>query len=86
MVVFTAMVVGLAGPNIAIFIAPMTDELGWSPAAFGWAQFGRLEAVIVAGPVIGRVLDRYGPRYPVAIAGVAASGLVVSLAYVHEEW
>jgi len=36
--------------------------------------------------VIGRVLDRYGPRYPVAIAGVAASGLVVSLAYVHEEW
>jgi NAD/NADP transhydrogenase beta subunit len=54
LVVITAMVVGLAGANIAVFIEPMTRELGWSPAAFGWAQMARLETVIIAGPVLGR--------------------------------
>ena len=86
LVVFTALVVGLAGANIAVFIEPMTRELGWSPAAFGWAQMARLETVIIAGPVLGRVIDRYGPRLLVAVAGVLTSGLVVSLAYVTEEW
>jgi MFS family permease len=86
LVVITAMVVGLAGANIAVFIEPMTRELGWSPAAFGWAQMARLETVIIAGPVLGRVIDRYGPRVLVAVAGVLTSGLVVSLAYVTEEW
>jgi MFS family permease len=86
LVVITAMVVGLAGANIAVFIEPMTRELGWSPAAFGWAQMARLETVIIAGPVLGRVIDRYGPRVLVAVAGLLTSGLVVSLAYVTEEW
>jgi len=86
LVLFSALVVGLAGANIAIFIGPMIDELGWSPAVFGWAQMARLEAVIVAGPIIGRTIDRHGPRYPVAIAGTLTSALVVVLAYVNDEW
>jgi MFS family permease len=70
LVVFTARGVGLAGANIAVFIEPMTREQGWSRVAFGWAQMARLETVIIAGPVFGRVIDRYGPQVPVAIAGV----------------
>jgi MFS family permease len=80
------MAVGLAGPNIAIFIEPMTRELGWSPSTFGWAQMARLEAVIVAGPLIGRAIDRHGPRLLVAIAGAVTAALVISLAYVQQEW
>lgn len=86
LVTFTAMAVGLAGPNIAIFIEPMTRELGWSPSTFGWAQMARLEAVIVAGPLIGRAIDRHGPRLLVAIAGAVTAALVISLAYVQQEW
>ena len=86
LVAFTAMAVGLAGPNIAIFIDPMTRELGRSPATFGWAQMARLEAVIVAEPLIGRAIDRYGPRLLVAVAGVLTAALVISLAYVQQEW
>jgi MFS family permease len=86
LVIFTAMVVGLAGANIAIFIEPMTRELGWSSATFGWAQMARLETVIIAGPVLGRAIDRYGPRMLVAVAGLATSGLVLLLAYVNDEW
>ena len=86
LVVITAMVVGLAGANIAVFIEPMTRELGWSPAAFGWAQMARLETVIIAGPVLGRVIDRYGPRVLVAVAGVLTSGLVVLMLRIRGRW
>ncbi len=84
--VFSAMTVAMAGPNIAIFIAPMSRDLGWSPSAFGWAQFARLEAVIFAGPVIGRWLDRRGPRAPVVTVAAVGGALVLSLAYIRSEW
>lgn len=83
---FSLMAVGLAGPNIAIFIAPMSDDLGWSPATFGWAQLARLESVIIAGPLIGRALDRFGPRYIFAVVGLITSSLVVSMSYINSEW
>lgn len=86
LVIFTAMAVGLAGANIAVFIEPMTKDLGWNTAAFGWAQMARMEAVIIAGPLLGLIIDKYGPRVLVAVAGVLTSALVVSLAYVTEEW
>ncbi len=86
LVLFSAIAVGLAGANIAIFITPMSDDLGWSPVTFGWAQIARLAAALIAGPFIGRMLDRRGPRLPVAAAGLVTGGLVVSLAYVRSEW
>ena len=86
LIVFSAVTVAMAGPNIAIFIAPMTAELGWRPSTFGWAQFARLEAVIIAGPVIGRLLDRHGPRLPIAAATAVTGGLTASLAFLTQEW
>ena len=86
LVLFSAIAVGLAGANIAIFITPMSRDLGWSPITFGWAQFARLAAALIAGPFIGRMLDRHGPRLPVAAAGLVTGGLVIALAYVRSEW
>lgn len=83
---FSLMAVGLAGPNIAIFIGPMSEDLGWSPATFGWAQLARLESVIIAGPLIGRALDRFGPRYIFAAVGLITSALVISMSYINSEW
>ena len=83
---FSVMAVGLAGPNIAIFIEPMSNELGWSPTTFGWAQLARLESVIIAGPLIGRALDRFGPRFIIATAGLVTSALVISMSYISGEW
>ena len=83
---FSAISVALAGPNLAIFIKPMQEELGWSASVFGWAQFARLVTVVFAGPIIGRLLDRHGPRIPIAVASAVAAGTVVTLAYVHSEW
>lgn len=83
---FSGISVSLAGPNLAVFIKPMQEDLGWSASVFGWAQFARLVTVFVAGPIIGRLLDRHGPRVPVAVASAVAAGTVVTLATIHNEW
>ena len=83
---FSALSVALAGPNLAIFIKPMQEELGWSATVFGWAQFARLAVVVVAGPLIGGLLDRQGPRFIIAFAAAVAGGTVMALAFVTEEW
>ena len=83
---FSALSVALAGPHLAIFIKPMQEELGWSATVFGWAQFARLAVVVVAGPLIGGLLDRQGPRFIIAFAAAVAGGTVMALAFVTEEW
>ncbi len=83
---FSALSVALAGPNLAIFIKPMQEELGWSATVFGWAQFARLGVVALAGPIIGGLLDKQGPRFLIAFAAAVTGGTVAALAFVTEEW
>ena len=83
---FASLSVAMAGPNLAIFIKPMQEELGWSASVFGWAQFARFATVMVAGPLIGGLLDRQGPRFLIAFAAAVTGGTVIALAFVTEEW
>ena len=84
--IFGAAGVGFAGANVALFIRPISAELGWSAATFGWAVFVRLLMVLVAGPIIGRILDRRGPRLPVVVATAVAGGLTWWLSRVGAVW
>ena len=84
--VFGAVGVGLAGANFALFIGPMSEELGWSASTFGWAVFVRLAMILAAGPVIGRILDLRGPRLPVLGATLVAGGLTLWLSRVGTVW
>ena len=84
--VFGAVGVGLAGANFALFIGPMSAELGWSASTFGWAVFVRLAMILAAGPLIGRILDLRGPRVPVLAAALVAGGLTLWLSRVGAVW
>ena len=70
-----------ASLTLAVFIFPMSDDLGWSRALIaGAASFGGLVAM-VASPVTGWALDRYGARV-ILTASVIALGLTtMSLAW-----
>src|SRR5688572_24375703 len=74
--------INLAGPNMAIFIRPMSDELGFSQTTFGWATTARSLSMAFFSPFLGRILDRYGSRGPLAGAGLVAGIAVFSLAFV----
>ena len=64
--------------NFGLFVIPISEELGLSRQMIGWAQTARLWAGGLSGIVIGRWLDRRGPRVPVLVAGVAAvAGLLI---------
>ena len=68
--------------NFGLFVIPMSEELGLSRQTIGWAQAGRLWAGGLSGVAIGLWLDRYGPRVPVLVAIVVATGGLLVLARV----
>ncbi len=70
---------GGAVATLSVFVAPMTQEFGWSRAAIsGAVSLGGVLAAI-ASPVLGRLLDRDGARRVLCIAvlttGIANLGL-----------
>ena len=55
--------VGFNGQFFGIFLKPLSEEFGWTRAETTWAvTIGTLIAAGL-GIVLGRVLDRYGPRW-----------------------
>ena len=70
----------------AVFLEPMTTELGWSRTDFTWAQtFGTL-VMSGGGFVIGSLLDAKGPRPFMLVGAVVMSASVVSLSQVDSVW
>ena len=70
-----------ASLTLAVFIFPMSDDLGWSRALIaGAASFGGLVAM-VASPVTGWALDRYGARVILTSSVIVLGLTTMSLAW-----
>lgn len=61
-----------------VFMGIMTAEFGWTRAEFSSALSMQMLVGLVTGPLIGRLIDRYGPR-PVALGGIATFVVGLSL-------
>ena len=72
--------------NFGLFVAPMSEELGIGNSYFGWALSARLIGFAVSGPIIGKLLDRYGARVPLAVAGILFGGSAAALGFVNAGW
>src|SRR3990170_1852499 len=72
--------------TVALFIRPMTDDLGISKLEFGLAQSARLLGFGASGWFLGRILDRHGARIPLAIAGALGGLVAVGLASLSSGW
>lgn len=86
MIIVGATAMALAGPTFGLFIEPMREALGWDRALFGWTQTGHLLAAAIGGLFIGRLVDRYGARVLLAVAGGIAAVLLGSLSFFHPAW
>ncbi len=70
-----------ASLTLAVFIFPMSEDLGWSRTLIaGAASFGGLVAM-VASPVTGWALDRYGARVILTVSVIALGISTMSLAW-----
>ena len=70
----------------SFFIGPMREEMGWSVGAVSLALTFRLVASAITAPLLGWMIDRFGPRALGLFSGLAAAGTLVGLYYVRELW
>ncbi len=70
----------------SFFIAPMSKEMDWSLGAVSLALTFRLMVSGATAPLIGRIIDRFGPRWLGLIAGLAAGASLIGLFYTRQLW
>lgn len=76
----------MGGANYGFFITPMQQDLGISQFVFGTANTLRFTMLGVSSMWIGRLLDKYGSRWALMVAGTLTGMLCVSLAFVQAGW
>ena len=86
MISIGATTMAVAGPTFGFFIEPMQKELGFDKSLFGWANTGRMLASALGGLFIGKMVDRYGPRILLAVAGGVSTLAIMSLGFFHPSW
>ena len=71
---------------LTVFVVPMSEQFGWTRAEFsGAVSLGGVVAV-VAAPLVGPVLDRYGAGMVVGISSGIAGLCAVALGAVNHIW
>ena len=70
----------------AVFLVPMQEELGWSRTAMTGAYSLGLLASGLAAPLVGRWLDRHGPRGLMTLGSALGTMLVLAWASVEDLW
>ena len=73
-------------PILSVFLKPMTEEFGWSRSAFtGAMTIGTLLAAVIA-VFIGPMMDRFNPRWLMAVAFLVMGGSFMLMSQVTELW
>ena len=85
MAVSSAVSMGMGSLNFGLYIKPMGEDLSIGRAAFGWASTARGASGAITGPVIGRLLDKYGARWLLAVSVIVAGMCMFGLAKVQTE-
>jgi MFS family permease len=85
---WVAMWVGafVATSPFSTFLTPMSEDLGWTNTTLNGAQaVGTILAGLLS-PLAGQLIDRYGTRVILTVAGVAMSAALFICASVQEPW
>ena len=90
-IVATALAINMATAPLnpvvfSFFIAPMSEEMGWSLGALSLAITFRLVVSGVTAPLIGLIIDRFGPRWLGLFAGLVVGGSLIGLFYTRQIW
>jgi MFS family permease len=76
---------GILYYGFSVFVAPMERDLGWSRAALTGAFSLALLCSGVAGPFVGRWVDRHGPRALMTVGSLGATALLLAWSAVRQE-
>jgi MFS family permease len=86
-VAFVTMAIGVnARTAFSLFFPPIVDEFGWQRGVTAWAfSFGFLVSAVLS-PLLGKMMDRFGPRMVVELGvGMMGAGLLLA-SLVSQPW
>ena len=78
--------VPMFGPVLGVFVAPIQEELGWSRTTIAFAFTLGSMISSVSTFLFGRVMDKYGSRAIVIIAGLIVLLSMVGISFVQAPW
>ncbi len=77
---------GAGSASLAVFLQPMSEDLGWSRTTLTFALTVQQLGNIIVAPVAGSVLDRRGPRIVMVIGALCAGAGFALISQVQEPW
>ena len=72
--------------SFGLFVLPMGAALGMSRTQFGWVQTTRSLGAGLSSYIVGRLLDRYGPRVVIVVAATVVGACVFGIARINSAW
>lgn len=85
---FLCMVIsqGCGGYAFSLFVVPLTDEFRWSRGTIMVGNFLWLLSLGIASPFVGRVVDKWGTKWVIAIGALVMGTGFILLSVVHSLW
>ncbi|MBI4197649.1 MAG: MFS transporter [Chloroflexi bacterium] len=77
---------GIGVPTFGQFFKPMSQELGWSRSMTTLPLVARNVLSQLIGPIVGPLLDRFGPRYLMTFGAIIAGVGTMLMAQVNSIW
>lgn len=84
--VANAMSFGAGGASFSVFLRPMTESLGWSRTTLTGAVTVVTFANVFVAPIVGPLVDRYGPRAIMTFGALVAAVSYVLMSQISEPW
>jgi len=84
MVNFATMATGTL--NFGLFVKPMGDSMEMSRGFIGWSQTTRMLSSGVSSVIIGRMIDRHGPKLLIIFASVLTGISMIGMAFINAPW
>lgn len=81
-----AIALGAGNSTFSVFLKPMSESLGWSRTAFTGAVTLQVIFTLFANPLVGYVIDRYGPKVVMVSGALVAGFSYLLLGQVTEPW
>ncbi len=77
---------GAGSASFAVFLQPMSEDLGWSRTTLTFALTVQQLGNIVVAPVAGSMIDRRGPRIVMVVGAICAGAGFAAISQVQEPW
>ena len=77
---------GAGSASLAVFLQPMSEDLGWSRTTLTFALTVQQLGNILVAPVAGNILDRRGPRIVMVVGAICAGAGFALISEVQEPW